>query len=168
MISGYLVGDRQLLARMSALPTRVKADMDNTVRALGYELQARVQRDYLSGQVLKVRTGRLRTSITQGQPDSRSRFESTPLTSYAYVGTNVSYGRIWEYEGIPAHDVVPVRAKALRFVIGGEVLFRKRARIPAQGPRPFLKPALAAIAPFARAQMASSLQRAAQAALKGF
>ena len=166
MISGVLVGDRELLARLTALPAKAKARVDQTVQALGYELQARVQRDFLTGQVLKVRTGRLRTSITQGNPDSRSRFESTPIKAVAYVGTNVSYGRTWEYDGIPAHDIVPIKAKTLRFEIGGEVFFRKRVHIPQQGPRPFLRPALAAFTPFAVQKLTVTLQTAVKEALK--
>lgn len=45
------------------------------------------------------------------------------------VGTNAPYAR-WVEEG--RGEVVPVRAKALRFVIGGRVIFAKRAG-PAKG-----------------------------------
>lgn len=167
MISGALVGDRQLVARFKALPQRVKTAVDQTTDALGLRLQASVQRDYLTGQVLRVRTNRLRGSITRGAQDSRSRFESTPVTAFAYVGTNVSYGRTWEYDGIPAHDVVPIRAKALRFEIGGQVFFRKRVHIPAQGPRPFLAPALQAMRPLIITSYQALLVRVARETLQG-
>ena len=75
MISGYLVGDRELVKRLQNLPARVMDPIAATTQRLGYGLQAYVQTRKLTGQVLKVRTGRLRASITQGNADSRSRFE---------------------------------------------------------------------------------------------
>jgi hypothetical protein len=162
MIGGTLVGDRALVAKITAYGPEAKADMDRTVDMLGLMLQGNVQRDYLTGQVLKVRTGRGRASISRGQPDTRSHFEETPITSTAVVGTNVDYMRGWELDGFRAHTVVPIRAKALRFEIDGQVFFRKRANIPAQGPRPYLKPALLAFKSYAIEAMRASLQRTAE------
>jgi phage gpG-like protein len=166
MISGTLIGSRELVAKMTAYGPEAKADMDATVDRLGFELQAIVQRDYLTGQALRARTGRLRASIGRADPETRSHFESTPITSTAVVGTNVSYGRTWEYDGLPARDIVPVRAKALRFEIDGAVLFRKRAHIPAQPARPFLMPALLGFKPSAIEQMRQSLRRTAERVFK--
>lgn len=165
MITAALIGDKALLARLGAVPERMKAEVDKTVAELGYALQARVQSGYLTGQVLRVRTGRLRSSIAQGAADSRSRFESTATTAIAYVGTNVSYGVAWE-RGIAARDIVPVRTKALRFEIGGEVLFSKRVRVPAQAPRKFLEPALFEMRPVILEQLGAALKRGMTAALK--
>lgn len=165
MITGYLIGDKALLARLDAAPGKMKAEIDMTVQKLGYALQAKVQTNYLTGQVLRVRTGRLRSSITQGAPGSLSRFESTPDKAIAYVGTNVSYGVAWE-KGLPARDVVPIRAKALRFEIGGEVIFRKRAHIPAQAPRKFLEPALVEMKPTIMHELGQALKRGMLEAMK--
>lgn len=165
MISGYLVGDKALIARLGDVSMRMKAEVDTTVQKLGYALQARVQTNYLTGQVLKVRTGRLRSSIAQGSGDSRSRFESTAEKAIAYVGTNVTYGVAWE-KGLPARDVAPVRAKALRFEIGGEVIFRKRVHIPAQPPRQFLEPALRDLRPTIVYELGQALKRGMLEALK--
>jgi phage gpG-like protein len=49
-----------------------------------------VKNDKLSGQVLKVRTGRLRRSITY-------KLSNGDNTASATVGTNLSYGRAQEY-----------------------------------------------------------------------
>lgn len=166
MISASLFGDRELVARIAGMADTVKPDIDRTMMRLGFQLQANVQRDYLTGQVLKVRTGRLRSSITQGAKDSRSHFESTPTSATAVVGTNVSYGKVWEITGRPATTIVPIKAKALRFEIGGEVLFRKSVRQPAMPPRPYLKPALQAFRPFAAQQLQGTLADAARKALK--
>ncbi len=100
MITGYILGDRELVRRLEVMPARAKARLDATVRALGFELENRVKSAYLRGprpQRLGVRTGRLLSSITAGGPQSRSRFESTPTSAMYYVGTNVEYGALWEY-----------------------------------------------------------------------
>lgn len=100
MITGYILGDRELVRRLDAMPGEAKARVDRTVVALGHELEARVKSAYLRGprpQRLGVKTGRLLSSITQGGADSRTRFESTPDQAFYYVGTNVSYGAGWEY-----------------------------------------------------------------------
>ena len=57
-------------------------------------------------------------------------------------GGPIFYARIWEETGHKAFDIEPVSAMALRFIIEGEVLFRKRVHIPAEAARPFMKPAL--------------------------
>ncbi len=164
MITGALIGDKALIARLQKVGPAMKAEVDRTVQKLGFELEARVKRDYLTGQVLHVRTGRLRSSITHGAPDSVSRQEITPDSSIYYVGTNVSYGVAWE-KGIRAHDIFPKRAKALRFEINGEVIFRKRAHIPAQAPRQFLEPALASMKPLILSELQDALKRGAEKAL---
>ncbi len=63
----------------------------------------------------------------------------------ASVGTNVEYAKLHQFGGtskVPAMFIEPVRKKALRFVIGGKVIFSKYANIPeriAKVPaRPFL------------------------------
>ncbi len=144
MITGSIIGDRELIKRLEGMPAAAKARIDATVVALGYELEARVKTTYLRGPrpgKLGVKTGRLLSSITHGAADSRSRFESSPTSSVYYVGTNVPYGAMWE-RGIRAHDVVAKNAKALHFMWHGQEFFRRRVHIPAQAPRPFLRPAL--------------------------
>lgn len=145
MIKVSIVGDRETVLKLERAPGLIKARVDRTVIGLGLELEAYVKARKLSGQVLKVRTGRLRSSISQGSAmqagDSRSGFRSTPNTAVYTVGTNVKYGAAWEH-GARAHPILAKRGAALRFVIGGQVLFRKRVNMPAQAARPFLAPAL--------------------------
>ena len=90
----------------------------------------------LSGRVLKVDTGRLRSSI-----DINSRVRPTGFT----VGTNVKYGIAWEFGfRVPARTIVPVKRKALKFMIGGRTLFRKKVEQPTRNvaARPFIRPAV--------------------------
>jgi hypothetical protein len=95
-----------------------------------------VREDFLSGQVLKVRTGNLRSRIDSAVLNTQDGFQ---------IGTHVDYGVAWETGFTrPAMTIVPRRAKALRFEVGGQVLFRKRVNLPSKSfaARPFLKPAL--------------------------
>ena|ERR1700686_1876937 len=168
MITATLLGDKTLISKLKTLPENVRARVEDTVKKLGFELQARVQRDKLSGQVLKAPTGRLRASINPSEAesgDSRSRFESAGAQIYYYVGTNVEYAAQWEY-GAPAKHIVPVKAKALAFNIGGEIIFRKWANIPALAARPFLAPTLQEMRPLIIEQLRTALKDATEASLK--
>jgi phage gpG-like protein len=97
-----------------------------------------IAKQKVSGPVLRVQTGRLRASITHRM------IKNGPSEYLARIGSNVEYAAIHELGGtIPAHRVVPVKARALRFVVGGAVVFARYANIPAiQMPeRPYLRPA---------------------------
>ncbi len=152
MITGTILGDRELIARLNAMPRQAKARIDATVQALGYELERKVKTSYLRGPRptrLGVKTGRLLASITHGAANSRSRFESTPDKSIYYVGTNVEYGKYWEYgfkrkvgagaRGGPglrvATSVGPSKTLATYFA-------KHPPGIKSVAARPFLRPAL--------------------------
>lgn len=172
MITGTIVGDKELIAKLDALPGALKRDVDATVQRLGYALQAKVQNDYLRGPRpthLGVLTGRLLRSITQGAADSRSRFESTNTTAFAFVGTNVEYAARWEYGGMQkAYTIVPKNAKVLHFMVGGASVFATKVNMPARKlePRPFLAPALAAMKPQILAELSATLKTTMEAAVK--
>ena len=75
---------------------------------------------------LGVRTGRLRRSL---RPSQARVVGSYVLSS---IGTNVEYAGIHEFGGtIPAHDIRPKKGKALRFMVGGAVIFASRVHMPA-------------------------------------
>jgi hypothetical protein len=103
------------------------------------ELVAYIVGSELHGQILNQVTGKLAGSI---------RFLAAVQEGSTVVGVVEGgggpawYAIIWEKTGHKAFDVEPVTAQALRFVIEGEVLFRRRVHIPEEGPRPFMGPAL--------------------------
>lgn len=166
MISGYIIGDKALVARLVNAPERVKRELDPTVQRLGFALEARVVQTKLSGQVLKRRTGRLASSITTGSPETRSRFVSTPLTAYAYVGTNVSYGKAWELGftrrvGAGARGGPKLTGKSL------QTYFAKHPPgTKAYPARPFLAPSLQEMRPQIVAELTAAARRGMAAALK--
>lgn len=74
---------------------------------------------------LGVRTNRLRSSIRA--TDAGVLGQSV----HSAIGSNVAYAAIHEFGGrIPAHDIVAKNGKALRFMIGGRIVYRSRVRIP--------------------------------------
>lgn len=74
--------------------------------------------------------------------------------SRVYTRGSAAIGEIWNdteyaaavHDGTRAHDIVPRRAKALRFVVGGRVVFAKRVHKKATRGRPWLTRALQEVA----------------------
>lgn len=90
MIKATIIGDSALITRMNGLNSSVRASLRAAVLELSIKLQRRVKADKLSGQVLKVRTGRLRRSINY-------RVQEQSNGVFGFVGTNVKYGAAHEY-----------------------------------------------------------------------
>jgi hypothetical protein len=61
------------------------------------------------------------------------------------VGTPVPYAHYYA-DGTPPHVIVPKRAKALRFVSGGQVIFTQKVQHPGTQPHTFLAESLTVIA----------------------
>lgn len=64
MIRSYLSGDREIMARLDQLNGRLPGEMRIGMERLTVKLQTRVKRK-LSGDVLNVRTGRLRNGVSR-------------------------------------------------------------------------------------------------------
>ncbi len=160
MISGVLIGDKELVAKIRSFPDAARPDLDRTVQKLGFQLEANIKSNYLSGQVFKRRTGKLASSITQGAPESRSRFEANSSQAIYYVGTNVSYARPLFY-GHPGYVIKPKNAKALHFKIGGVDVFAKSVNMPAKPGKNVLSMALDQMKPMIVTELQASLQRTA-------
>ena len=90
MISAQLVGGEAVLDRLRALPEAGNAGVARAIAKLGLALQNDVQQDKLSGQVLSVRTGALKSSI-----DVTMRQSATSVT--ATVFTDLDYAAAQEY-----------------------------------------------------------------------
>lgn len=142
MFTVELIGKTELLARVTGWTAAVIAEEKVAVTRQTIELQAHVIRDKLSGQVLNVRSGDLRRSIQEEAPLT----EGTGVFGRVFSSGDVKYARIHEYGGRTApHDIVPNKAEALAFMIGGKQVFAKVVHHPgSQMPeRSFLRSALA-------------------------
>jgi HK97 gp10 family phage protein len=143
VITAVVVGDEAVIARLNAMGPDLRRGLARAVTRLGFELQRKVQAEKLTGQVLRVRTGSLRSSI-------HTQVSAAGDQVAASVGTNIRYARIHEYGGtIPAHTVTPKSARALAFFWKGEQRFFRRVEIPAvtMPERSFLRSALREMTP---------------------
>ena len=121
------------------------ADIAAALRDKAAELQdrllAKVEAN-LSGEVLQTRSGALKASIA-GSLTADASTVTVELSS-----TGVPYAAIQEYGGrTPAHDIVPVKARALAFAGGSGTVFARRVHHPGSTipARPYLGSALDAL-----------------------
>jgi len=154
VITAYLVGDVQLLERVRALPDAINSGLLRGITQLGIELQRHVQEDKLSGQVLRSRTGSLRSSIGLRVDQSDGAFTASVFTDsryadvqeYGFAGTvsvRASLRRVREAFGRPMSEkTVSVRA------------YDRRMNLPE---RSFLRSALKDMTPAIRDGMAAAL-----------
>ena len=90
MITGQIIGDKEVARYFRALPDGIRSRVSDSIGRLTLALQRSVKMDKLSGQVLKVRTGTLRRSI-----DQRIVTDGTAISGI--VSTNVEYAKKHEY-----------------------------------------------------------------------
>jgi phage gpG-like protein len=155
-VQAKIVGAETLIANLREMSASSRQRVASTVHALGLETLARVKADYLSGQALKVRTGRLRRSINEKFTESGATFTSS-------VGTNVSYGRFWELgfhglEEVKQHMRMITMAWGKPVANPHEVTVRAHQRKVNQAPRPFLQPALEQMKNEIRARLVSAIE----------
>lgn len=87
--------------------------------------------------LVRVRTGRLFTSI-----DTRvGTLKSGPYVDVVAGGKGIQY-TMFEHDGTPPHEIRARRKKYLRFVLNGQVVFRKRVWHPGTTGTLFLTMAL--------------------------
>lgn len=156
MLTVSLVGDRELIQRLSAMPAAVKGALLRKVTELAFKLEAKIKGDKLSGQVLNVRTGALRASIANDVTET-----ATTVSGRAFSSGDVKYAGIHEFGGkIPAHEILATKAQALAFAVGGKQVFARRVQIPdvTMPERSFMRSSLADM----RGEIVEGLKQAAR------
>lgn len=138
MLNLKVTGVREAIAAFGKLSRELEARLQQALKKSGALVAGEARRIVYKGHAaghLKGDSGRLRQSIMYELHGSA-----------AHVGTNVVYARIHELGGSTgAHVIVPKKARALRFEVGGNTVFAMRVNHPgSQIPaRPYLQPALA-------------------------
>lgn len=111
---------------LAALPARLHAALAAKAAALAAALQEKIQ-GKLAGGVLNSKSGVLADAISLAMTDTGAGFAVTLA-----VSSGIQYAAIQEYGGtIPPHEILPDKAKALAFVIGGKRVFAARVNLPA-------------------------------------
>lgn len=140
MISVYLVGDSEVIARLNAMPGGVQQGLARATTRLSLEGQ-RLSQQKVSGQVLNVRTGVLRSSINA---------KPTEVTATGVMGgwgTNIKYARFHEF-GVPHKWLIEAKnARVLAFEVNGQTIFRPRVMAGPLPERSFLRSALREMEP---------------------
>jgi len=160
MISVTLTGADALATKLDGLPPAVLAAVAATSASLADQLLELV-RGKLSGGVLKSRTGALAASVGVDGP----AVEGDSVVTRLFAGADLKYAAIQEYGGVTSpHDILPERAKALAFLVGGRQVFARivhhpGSRIPE---RSYLRSSLAEMA----AQIDSEMKAAVVDAIR--
>lgn len=159
MIRGWLVGDAELVAKLERTAPAMGQALEKSVQRLALQLLRHVKEDKLSGQVLRVRSGRLRRSANQ-------RVEVAGAKVTGIVGTNVEYGRMHEY-GFQGTETVRAHLRRIKQAWGRPIAerevsvrsFSRKVNYPAKS---FLRSALADMRPQIEAEMKKALDSAAR------
>lgn len=107
---------------IGSLQPALRLGLRRTVEIETIKLQRHVVQEKLSGQVLHVRTGTGRRSITY-------RVEEAGTVIRGIVGTNLVYMKAHEYGAlIQVPEIRPRNARALHFMVNGVSVFAMRAR----------------------------------------
>ena len=117
-------------------PSIVKI-LTTRISILMQQLVSYVQVTKLSGQIVTPRSGRLRGSV-HALPTT---IEATKIIGTVESSGSVAfYGHVFENDGQSDFQIRSVKARALRFISGGETIFAKVVNHKAQIARPFMRP----------------------------
>ena len=140
MFALQLEGFEEASARVEGYPAALQAALGAKATELAAALADLVKNDKLSGGVLNSRTGALNDSITA----SVTADADGVLASVGSEG-DVKYAAIQEYGGkTSAHEILPVKADVLAFVVGDGQHFARRVEHPGSAipERSYLRSAL--------------------------
>lgn len=129
---------------LATMPERVRQALAGKAALLAATLQAKIQQQ-LSGGVLNARSGALARSIV-AIVDASGADIAVCITAGS---GDIKYAAIQEFGGtIPPHEIVPNKAKALAFAVGGKEVLAKRVNLPAvtMPERSYLRSSLAEMA----------------------
>lgn len=155
MVSAELIGVEKVLSFMQSIRPGVASTIRAEMERQTITLQNKVKDDYLSGGALNVRTGTLKRSISKRVTEADGHYEGI-------VGTNVKYGRYWE-QGFDRK--VGAGARGGPKSISSQLELVKYILLHPPGKkhytaRPFLVPALNALAPSIRVALQAAVAKA--------
>ena len=146
-------------AALGAMPERIRAALVAKAGVLAAKLQAKIGQ-MLSGEVLQMKSGALAGSIGVTIEETSGGVAVRLATS-----ADVKYVAIHEFGGvIPPHQIVPDKAKALAFLVGGKQAFAARVNLPAiaMPERSYMRTSLAEMADDIRDELAATAIEAIQ------
>lgn len=158
MIKGELLNGNRAAKNLKDKGSTLQTNLTKSIARLVLVLMVKVKGSKLSGQVLNVRTGRLRRSINQ-----RVEGINTPVVA-GYVGTNVKYARPHEYgfEGsVNVKQSLRMQVMAWgRPIEPVQTIVRAHKRAVTLPERSFLRSALADMTPQIRRELVGAVTEA--------
>ena len=115
-------------AKLKTMLKGPRGDVAKFMRGIGQEIQV------LAKQQVKIRTGKLRSSIRVTQRTWRTE-------RAVEVGSKMKYAYM-HHEGTRPHLIVPVRATHLKFRSGARIVFAKSVLHPGTRANPYLRRAM--------------------------
>ena len=159
-MSARVIGSESVVRRFQSLQGDVRGRVAKSIGSVVIDLQKKVMKEKLSGQVLNVRTSTLRRSIDQAVYQDGAQIRGV-------VGTNVEYARVHEY-GFSGTVTVKEHLRLIKKAFGKdlkapkEVLVRTHSAQVRLPERSFLRSALSEMEP----QFLEAMDQAAQAATR--
>jgi hypothetical protein len=149
--------DSRLVQVLRSRPAALLRALSSRLNALMFQLQSKIVTEKLSGNPLHRRTGTLAGSVRV----TPAEVAGAKITAEVLAGGGPAfYASVFE-EGCAPYQIFAVKARALRFVVGGREAFAKSVQHPAMY-APFMRPSLEEFTP----QIRSELQSALDAELK--
>jgi phage gpG-like protein len=157
MISADLLGSEPALERLRALPEAATKGLARAIARLGSDLQSNVQQNKLSGQVLNIRSGALKSSIDIA-------IDQSDTTVTATVFSDLDYAAAQEY-GFSGTVNVRASLRLIKEAFGRSIAaktigvgaYSRRMNLPE---RSFLRSALDDMAPDISAGVQDALREA--------
>lgn len=156
-MSSVSVTGTAVIRRFEGMPEKLRQELNTSIGKLVLKLQRDVQNSKLSGQVLNVRTGRLRRSIAQA-------VSSTEKGVIGVVSTAVEYAPIHEF-GFSGTQTVQQHLRLIKQAFGRQlkapvsVTVKQHSRAVNLPERSFLRSALADMRPEVMAELEAALSR---------
>jgi phage gpG-like protein len=157
LIAAYILGEGEILARLRAIPDAVNWGLARAITKLGIDLQNKVQQDELSGQVLTIRSGALKSSI-------ELRIDQGASGITASIFSDSDYARAHEF-GFSGTVDVRASLRNIKEAFGRPIsektinvrAYRRRMNLPE---RSFLRSAMEEMAPEIRDEVEATLREA--------
>ena len=167
LVNLTLVGDAALVRRLREMPETVAARVTAAVNAALLKLQGHIVADKLSGQVLNVKTGNLRRSITVEEAAQ----DGAAIVGRVYSAGDVKYAGIHEF-GYKGPEQVAAFTRKSTHVFGRTVpqyeqhvgAFTRNMNVPE---RSFMRSGLADLRAEITADIDAAAKQGAREAVKG-
>lgn len=124
VIRTEISGATEVVDRLQAAKPAMLGAIKTALEQWAEELASYIQKSKLSGNPIKAHTGALRDSV-----NPMAEQDGDVIAAGAGAGAGLDYAKFLEY-GTRPHEIVPKRARFLRFEVDGRIVYAKRVNHP--------------------------------------